>query len=265
MNDDMSKTDIIELERRRLVEAVTESVEQTLRKRYTWLAIVVSFLIGGGVATAVISLTGDAKRKLIETEMLLERSKKAIIEVETLSANVKEKYEKVDKELTGALAGRSTLVDRLEETARSLQGLESQVNSLTKVINTLLAKQNIKKTIPVDKKSTLPDTLDRIILSKYTVYLQYYNKDDEVPISKLRNFLKDKGYVAPGMEKVPHKYRDIRYFHDEDKDAASLLKAHTEEFMRNVLKRDDIELEIKPLGESFPHAPKQIIELWLYL
>ena len=46
MTEALNENDKSELERRRMAEAVAKSVEETLKKRYTWLAIVVSFLLG---------------------------------------------------------------------------------------------------------------------------------------------------------------------------------------------------------------------------
>ena len=62
MSNNFSENDKIELERRRLIENVSESVESTLRKRYTWLAIIVSFLIGSGVTATVVSLTSGVQK-----------------------------------------------------------------------------------------------------------------------------------------------------------------------------------------------------------
>ena len=116
MPNNLSENDKTELERRRLIENVTNSVESTLRKRYTWLAIIVSFLIGSGVTATVISLTSGVQKKLIETELLLTKSKKSLEEVDNLSSGVKEKYKNIDRDLSGLYEGKKTFIDRLSET-----------------------------------------------------------------------------------------------------------------------------------------------------
>jgi hypothetical protein len=76
MNESLYENEKSELERRRLAEAVAKSVEDTLKKRYTWLAIVVSFLLGGGAVFATNQLIKPAERMLTRHEILLSQAEK---------------------------------------------------------------------------------------------------------------------------------------------------------------------------------------------
>ena len=165
---ELSKEDLLELERRRLVESVTASVEETLRKRYTWLAIIISFMIGGGVATAVMSLTSSAQKKLIETEVFLERAKKSVDTIDEISSSVKEKYSNLNKDLDGLFAGKDNTLNILNETIDKINKIETKVNELTSVINSISGSNSIypSKEIDVGIKSTV----DKIGLIKYTIY-----------------------------------------------------------------------------------------------
>lgn len=55
-------------------------------------------------------------KKLIETELLLTKSKKSLEEVDNLSSGVKEKYKNIDRDLSGLYEGKKTFIDRLSET-----------------------------------------------------------------------------------------------------------------------------------------------------
>jgi len=76
--------------------------------------------------------------------------------------------------------------------------------------------------------------------------------------------LKSKGYAFVETEKILHKKRDIRYFHDEDKDSALLLKKHLNDFLAGSANNEKVNMYIKNLSTRYPHAQKGALEIWVF-
>jgi uncharacterized phage infection (PIP) family protein YhgE len=267
MDDELSKDDMLELQRRRMAEQVQEDVEKTLRKRYSWLAIIVSFLIGGGVIMGITTLSKDAQKKIFETEILLERSKKTVLDADNISKDAKEKFEKFDKELAGAFAGKEAVVTNLKQITSQIEKLDTKVNKLVSQLNISLEKQNLPKISPsIDDKTQVKKLQEQISLSKLTVYLQYYDEQNKNQMEQIRNLLIQKGYAVPKVELIKHHripYRDIRYFHDDEEGEAQQLKADVEEFLTQN-KYPNIKFDLQNRSKAYPNVQKGIIELWIY-
>jgi len=77
-------------------------------------------------------------------------------------------------------------------------------------------------------------------------------------------FLKSKGYAFVETEKIPHKKRDIRYFHDEDEESALLLKKHLNNFIVSSATIAKFNVHINNLSARYPHAQKGAIEMWVF-
>jgi hypothetical protein len=142
------------------------------------------------------------------------------------------------------------------------------LQELTKVVNELIDKNTKTKDIgkiALTKDDSKQIAQQKLELSRYTVYLHYSNPDDKSIVEELEKYLKNLGYVIPGIQKVTDKARDIRYFHDEDKDAANTLKKHVIKYFTSKKIAQDIKLPIKNLGASYPDVRAGLIEVWLYL
>jgi len=275
MNTNLSSDDEYELERRRLVEEVTESVEVTLKKRYTWLAIIISFLIGGGVAVVVEGFTKAAQEKMVRAEVILEdidklieRGHASIGKVLRLSDTIDKETEKVDRELKSINEAKEVLRKNLSASLEEIKILESRVKSLIEAIEKIQAQGDIKGlALPsATTESSVDETIERTRLSEYTIFMHYSyaHKQDKPEIEKLANALKKKGYIVPGIEAVDGEVRDIRYFKEEDAVAAGDLRRFVEEYFKTQLDIQ-IELEAFNLQKKYPNIRKGRIELWLYL
>lgn len=275
MNNNLSPDDERELERRRLIEEVTESVESTLKKRYTWLAIFISFLIGGGVGVIVNGLTEAAREKLVRAQVNLERidelinrSNASIENVQRLSNTIDEESAKVDKEIKSINEAKEALRENLSASLEEISILENRVERLVKAMEEIQDQEDIKGLdLPtISTESGVRKTIERTKLSEYTLFLHYSyaHKQDKPKIEKLAKFLKEKGYVVSGIEAVDGEVRDIRYFNEEDTEAAEELEKIVEEYLKNRL---DIEIKIETfnLQKKYPNIRKGTIELWLYL
>lgn len=264
-NDELSHEDRLELERRRLAEAVTESVEGVLRKRYTWLAIITSFVIGGGVATSIIGLTRGAQRQLIETDIRLESAKRSVALVDSLSETVKEKIDKLDRDLGGLSDGRMNTDTLLAATWSELLRLNARTDTIKGAIDLLLNERQLTEaslSIEAAASDKIRGTLGRVELARYTVFVHYGTPEDTTVIKELTGFLRSQGFVVPGMQRVGEQVKQIRYFHDEDLAGAERLEQQVLDFAseRGIPLGG---LELKNLGSFYPNVSRGQIELWL--
>ncbi len=264
-NDELSPEDRLELERRRLTEAVTESVEGVLRKRYTWLAIITSFVIGGGVATSIIGLTKGAQRQLLETEIRLESAKRSMELVDSLSGTVKEKIDQIDRDLGGLSDGRMNTDTLLAATWAELLRLNARTDTMKAAIDLLLEERQLTEaplSIEAEASNKIQGTLGRVVLARYTVFVHYAAPEDTAIIKDLTGVLRARGFVVPGMQRVGERQNQIRYFHDEDLAGAERLEQQVLDFARDrgiPFER----LELKNLGRYYPNVSRGQIELWL--
>jgi hypothetical protein len=267
MGKEISDDDYLELQRRRLIDSVTESVESVLRKRYTWLAVIVSFLIGGGVATAVINLTSDAQKALIETEALLGRAKNSIDLAENLSGSVQEKYLAVSRDLDGLFEGKNIFLDRLSETNKRMDDMDTRLAELTKTLNSLINKTSVSgeiKNIPLNAGNQEPKNIQqKIEMSRYTIYMHYTDERDLEVIKELAEELRKTGYVIPNIRKVDYRVMDIRYFKKDDESEAWKIKKQVVEFLKKKNITANTDIPVKNLGENYKNVREGSIELWL--
>ena len=240
MDNDNSKADISKQELSVLSKALNKSVEYSRRSRYTWLTLLAGFLIGAGVATAIITLTSHDERKNAETEILLKRSQETLKTMKQIQSSI----------------------DQLTGNVRSI----IEKNKINKPLTRQEIKPEEKQVItPPVKKNESEETQACIELGRYTVYIHYNKRKNKKIMEELSAFLKNKGYTVSEIEKVKDRKRDIRYFHDEDKEGALLFKRHICDFINRSSDIKDIDLKVRNLGEVYPHASRGLLELWIIL
>ena len=100
-------------------------------------------------------------------------------------------------------------------------------------------------------------------LGRFKVYIHYAREKDKKMAEDFSVYLKSKGYASVETEKILHKKRDIRYFHDEDKDSALLLKKHLNDFLAGSANTEKVNMYIKNLSTRYPHAQKGALEIWV--
>jgi len=96
------------------------------------------------------------------------------------------------------------------------------------------------------------------------VYIHYAKDKDNKRAEALAVFLRGKGYYDVETEKIFHRERDIRYFHDEDEDSALLLKKHFNDFIVGSAKTAKFKIHLKNFGTRYPHAQKGVLEVWVF-
>ena len=147
-----------------------------------------------------------------------------------------------------------------------LEEIESKVDASTKTVNDPSEKKQINSELLVMPQTEVDDlkkSRDQIELSNHKVCLFYSKEKDKRIMEKLSNFLKSKGYVETYIQKVKYQDRDIRYFHDEDKDGVLLFRKHVYGFIDSTTNIGNLRLRIRNLGHAYPNAPKGLLELWI--
>ena len=172
-----------------------------------------------------------------------------------------------------ASAGRSNAIgEKLLDTPNEvviegqLEEIESKVDESTKTVNDPGEKKPINSELLVMPQTEVDDLKkrqDQIELSNHKVCLFYSKEKDKRIMEKLSNFLKSKGYAETYIQKVKYQDRDIRYFHEEDKDGVLLFRKHIYSFITSTTNTKNLRLRIRNLGHAYPNAPKGLLELWM--
>ncbi|MGO9136500.1 MAG: hypothetical protein ACLP9S_08505 [Syntrophales bacterium] len=227
MNKDTSDVNVSEHELRVLIKALTKSVEY-IHRRYLILTFIVGLLVGFGAGLLFTNLAGVSLRKLPDAEVLLKKS---------------------------------------DQTLQELQQVKSMMNSLN------AAKPgNADEKAAVDDKGSVAsqkkaetvqgDVLAPTVVNK--VHIHYAQQKDKIMADAFSDFLRKRGYASVDTEKIQQKWRDIRYFHSEDKQAALLLQKQFNDFVADSTAAKGINLKIKNLSKSYPQAQKGSLEVWVY-
>ena len=104
---------------------------------------------------------------------------------------------------------------------------------------------------------------EKILPGKYTVYLHYSSEKNKKPMEEFAIFLKNKGFVVDGIERINYKHRDVRYFHDQDKSGALILKKQFIRFIELYTNFKKTNIKIFNLGHKYPNAKTGALELWV--
>ena len=76
-------------------------------------------------------------------------------------------------------------------------------------------------------------------------------------------FLEDNGFEVSGIQKVNYKRQDIRFFHNQDKEGALLLKKHLTGFFQSVKDLNESKIKVINLSRKYPGAQKGLLEVWV--
>ncbi|MEN6318551.1 MAG: hypothetical protein ABFD82_07315 [Syntrophaceae bacterium] len=119
-------------------------------------------------------------------------------------------------------------------------------------------------TVPQRKEAVEEGIKNGTAFGMIKVYIHYARDKDKNKSDALAVFLRGKGYYDVETEKIHHRERDIRYFHDEDEESALLLKKHFNDFIVESAKTEKFKIHIKNLSTRYPHAQKGALELWVF-
>ena len=228
MNNNLSNVEISVQELKLLVNTLTKSVALSLRKRYTWLGVIAGFLIGSCLTFAIITLTWkQTERITTTTQTLLEKSRETLSEVKRINS-------------------------KISQLAPPTHGLNEKKQTDTQMSASADAK-----------KIKIYEPQDIIQPGRYTVYVHYTNKKNKNLMEKFSSFLNRNGLKVKGIQKVNYHNQDVRYFHDDDKEGALLLKKHLTDFIHPITGTINADMKIINLSRKYPNAQKGALELWL--
>ena len=229
MDKDASDVNVSEHELRVLIKALTKSVEYIHRK-YFILTFIAGLLIGFGAGVLFTNLTGVSQRKLPDAEVLLKKSDETLQELQQLRSMMNS----LNAAKTGNTDGKTAVDDKGS-----------------------VASQRKAETVQGVKDVVAPAGINKI-------HIHYARQEDKEIAEAFSDFLRKKGYASVVTEKIQHKWRDIRYFHGEDRQAALLLQKQFNDFVAGSTAAKEINLKIKNLGKSYPRAQKGSLEVWVF-
>lgn len=153
-----------------------------------------------------------------------------------------------------------------EDIAIKLKQLDSNVTQLTPVsVASDEKKQTDDKLLTLShvKKTKLNTVQNNPKYQSYIVSLHYTSDENREIMEELAILLKMEGFDILGIEKVDYQYRDIRYFHNEDKPGAIFLHKISNMIFTRLMNIEDINIKIKNLSEKYTNARKGALELWV--
>jgi len=228
MDNGASNVEISVNELKLLVNALSKSVALSLKKRPAWLWLLAGLLIGVGITLLIIGLAWKRTDKISVTP--------------------------------------GPLLERTEVVISDLQQIRSSVEKLTLAVDALNEKTqtDIKPFRPPDEKSAEINRTQHIIHhGKYRVYLHYSDIKNKNLIEKLSVFLEENGFKVSGIQKVDYQNRDIRFFNDQDKEGAFLVKQHLSRFIKSFTDLKEKNIKIINLNRKYPDARKGTLEVWV--
>jgi hypothetical protein len=228
MNTDPSNVEISVNELKLLVNTLSKSVALSLKKRFAWLWLLAGLLIGVSVTLLIISLAWKKTDKISVTS--------------------------------------ETLLKKTEVVISDLQKINSDITKLTQTVNVLNKKTKTSNTSSPSseiKPTGLNEPQHIVQHTKYTVYLHYSDIKNKQLMENFSDFLEENGFEVSGIQKVNYKNQDIRFFHDQDRTGAFLLKKHLTGFIQSVNNLNENKIKVINLSRKYPGAQKGLLEVWV--
>ncbi|RZB36940.1 MAG: hypothetical protein SRB2_01740 [Desulfobacteraceae bacterium Eth-SRB2] len=264
MDNNLSNVEISVQELKLLVNTLTKSVALSLRKRYTWLGVIAGLLIGICLTLAIISLTWKQTDKITTTtQTLLEKSRETLSELKLINSKISQLAD-----MTPALNEKKQTDNKMSESTDEIRQIDSKISQLADTTPALNEKKqpDNKMSESTGAGKTKISSLQNIIQpGRYTVYVHYTNNKNGKLMERLSVFLTQTGFKVEGIQKVNYRNQDIRYFHDEDKEGAVVLKKHLSAFIPPITSIKNPDIRIINLSRKYPNAKKGALELWLNL
>lgn len=194
----------LELQQMRLAEDVRESVESSLRRKYSWLGVIAIFLTGGGITLLVNGLLTDATKNIAVAEALMERSMttinkiddslKQLVDLESQLEEMERKADEVDKTIEGALdLARVESRQSITDLTKQMKIIEERVGELLRIAATTDQATEFESTVEALRKNADSQRERFISNSNYTVEFAFGGKGDSRTYA-IMNELKDRGF-----------------------------------------------------------------------
>ena len=228
MNNKPSNVEISVSELKLLVNTLSKSVAMSLKRRFTWLWLLAGVLIGVGITLLIIGLALKKTDKFsVTSQRLLKKTNVVMSDLRKINSDITTLTQKVDA-----------------------------LNEKTKTGNTPSPPSKIKQT-------RINEPQHIVQHKKYTVYLHYSDQKNKRLMENFSAFLEQNGFDVSGIQRVDYKNQDIRFFHDQDKNGALLLKKYLTEFIQPVENLDENKIKVINLSRKYPKAQKGLLEVWV--
>jgi len=232
--------DISQTEVRLLIKALTRSVDNYNTRRYYMFAMAFGLIIGGCLSAffAVYIFKYNGKKQSLR-EYRMEKHDETI-----------KKLEEIDSKI-------SSLAEHTKSILKKTEHMDTRAVYAQKVNESDQTAKNWSENIsPVSKQ------LQKDNYVKYRVYIHCARKKDNQKVAaNLYHFLTKKGYKVGAVQYVKSENNDIRYFHDDDRDAAFALKKDVCGFISRT--GNGLNLKVVYLGRVYPETAAGQLELWI--
>ena len=145
------------------------------------------------------------------------------------------------------------------------QGVKSFMNDYAENNKTVLDTQgisttNLESSAPVAQGRSEVETNIISSLKKKIVYIQYADETQKNIAKQIQDTLAKNGWIAPGIEHIPGKYRDVvKFFNVEDKE----LAGHVIDLIKDRLHLNFSTVSIPASSSKKYNVPKGQIEIWV--
>jgi uncharacterized protein YoxC len=242
MDNDPSHVEISVNELKLLMNTLSKSVAVSLKKRFAWLWLLAGLLTGVIITLLIVTIASK------NTDNISAASKSLLKRTEDISAASK------------------SLLKRTDAVMSDLQQIHSDIDKLTISVAALNQKTQpspaprLRSEIkPIEAKT--PQNDDQY--SKFKVYLHYSDLKDKQIIKNFSVFLKEKGFEVLGIQRIRYQHQDIRFFHDQDKMGAQILKRYLTGFVAPLKDVKKEPIRVIDLSRRYPKAQQGLLEVWV--
>jgi len=242
MDNDPSHVEISVNELKLLVNTLSKSVALSLKKRFTWLWLLAGLLTGVVITLLIVTMVWK------NTDNRSAASKSLLKRTEDIS-----------------IASKS-LLKRTDTVISDLQQMRSDIDKLTVTVGILNQKTQAESAArpsseikPAESKT--PQNNDPY--AKYRVYLHYSDLKNKRIMKKFSVFIKEKGFEVLGMQRVHYQHQDIRFFHEQDKKGAQILRQYLTGFISSLKNIKKEPIRVIDLSRKYPKAPNGLLEVWV--
>jgi uncharacterized protein YoxC len=242
MDNDPSHVEISVNELRLLVNTLSKSVALSLKKRFAWLWLLAGLLTGVVITLLIVTIVWkNTDNSSVTSESLLKRT-------EDISTATKSLLNKTD-----------AVMSDLQQMRSDIDKLAINVNALNQRAQTESASQRSSEIKPVESKPLQNNGQH----SKYRVYLHFSDLKNKSIMKKFSVLIKEKGFEVLGIQRVHYRHQDIRFFHEQDKKGAQILRKYLTEFISSLTNIKKERVRVIDLSRKYPKVQNGLLEVWV--
>ena len=242
MDNDPSHVEISVNELKLLTNTLSKSVAWSLKKRFAWLWLLAGLLAGVIITLLIVTLAWKS------TDNISATSKSLLKKTEDISSASK------------------SLIKSTDAVMNDLQKIHSDIDKLTISVSALNKKTQAESSPQLSSDIKPIETKIPQINSQYTKYRVYLHYSDLKNTRIMKNFsafLKEKGFEVLAIQRVRYQHQDIRFFHEQDKEGAQILRKYLTGFIASLKNIQKEPIRVIDLSRKYPEAQKGLLEVWV--